>query len=57
MADEPTKEEIEQRARELARRVMSKPYEPQKWPGGEKPKKAAGDASKPRKRAPTGEAS
>ena len=32
MAEELTKEEIDERARELARRVMSRPYEKQEWP-------------------------
>jgi len=32
-----TKEEVEQRARELARRVMSKPYQKQEWPRQPKP--------------------
>lgn len=41
MEDEPTKEEVDRRARELAQRVMSKPYEPQKWPGKSKPPRKA----------------
>jgi len=50
MADEFTKEEVEQRAGELARRVMTKPPEPRQWPGKAKPTpKPAADA-KPRKR-------
>jgi hypothetical protein len=32
MAKEMTKEEIERRAQELARRVMAKPYAKQEWP-------------------------
>jgi hypothetical protein len=32
MDQEPTKEEIDQRAREIARRLMSTPYQRQDWP-------------------------
>jgi hypothetical protein len=42
MEQEPTKEEIERRAGELARRVMAKPPEPRSKP---KPKMAKGRAS------------
>ncbi len=33
MEHEPTKDEVDRRAKDLANRVMSTPYEPQKWPG------------------------
>ncbi len=52
MEEELTKEEIDRRARELARRVMAKPPQPREWP--KKPKSEATPArsvaSKPRKR-------
>lgn len=47
MEKEPTKEEVERRAKELARRVMSTPPQPRTKP---KPAKETGGASKPRKR-------
>jgi hypothetical protein len=37
MTEELTKDEADQRARELARRVMSKPYKKQEWPRQPKP--------------------
>ena len=37
MSEELTKEEVNQRARELARRVMSTPAQPQSWPKEAKP--------------------
>ena len=55
MEHELTHEEVDQRARELARRVMSQPYKPQEWP--KKPKPAGSGDAKPRKRVPTGAAS
>jgi len=57
MDKEPTKDEVDRRARELARRVMEKAPEPQAWPGRPKPKKAPGGDAKPRKRGPTASAS
>lgn len=39
MADELTKEEVERRAQELARRVMSTPYQKQEWPKEQKPER------------------
>jgi len=51
MEQEPTKEEIERRAGELAARVMAKPAEPQQWPGRKKTKAGSSDPdAKPRKR-------
>jgi len=47
MADEFTKEEVERRAGELARRVMSQPPQPRTKP---KPPAKAGADAKPRKR-------
>lgn len=47
MAEEPTQEEIDARAREIARRVMSKPYERQDWPKapqGEQAERREGEA-------------
>jgi hypothetical protein len=50
---EPTEEEIDARARELARKVMSMPYKPQEWPRKVvrkpvvRPEKPAKDAAKP----------
>ena len=32
MADEPTKDEVDRLAKEMAQRVMSKPHQPQTWP-------------------------
>ena len=54
-SDDLSPEEVDQRARELARRVMSQPYKPQEWP--KKPKPAGSDDAKPRKRGQAGEAS
>lgn len=48
MAEELTKEEIEQQARELARRVMSKPYRKQEWPRAKDQEDRSG-VSTPRK--------
>lgn len=45
MADDPTPEEIERRAGELAHRVMTTPYQRQEWPS--KAKKTKGAASRP----------
>ena len=55
MDKELTKEEIEERAKELARRTMAQPPQPQEWP--KKPTKAQSDAAKPRKRGRAGAAS
>jgi hypothetical protein len=59
MTEELSKEEIERKARELARRVMSTPPQPHSWP--KKPKRDAkpdrSGASKPRKRGRVGEES
>jgi hypothetical protein len=57
MADDLTKDEIEQRARDLARKLMAKPPEPQEWPKKVAPKAAPLRASKPRKPARSGGAS
>lgn len=57
MEKELTPAEVEERARELARRVMQKPAQPHEWPRQPKPAKAADAPSKRGKRAPTGEAS
>jgi hypothetical protein len=46
---ELTKEEVDQRARALARRVMSTPAKPQEWPKKPKATSARSGASKPRK--------
>lgn len=55
MADELTKEELERRAGELARRVMNTPPKPRAKP---KPtKKTPERASKPKKRERVGEGS
>ncbi len=45
--NEPTKDEIDQRARELARRVMSQPYAKQEWPKKQKPDGEAKSDIKP----------
>ncbi len=50
MEQELTKEEIDRRAREIARRVMSTPPQPQQWPGKSKAKATPERVSKPRKR-------
>lgn len=55
MEQELTPDEVDQRARELARRVMSQPYKPQEWP--KKPKPTGSDDAKPRRRGQAGEAS
>lgn len=56
--DEQAKEDVERRARELARRVMSTPPQPNRWPKKDtSPKKDRERASKPRKRGQAGEAS
>jgi hypothetical protein len=57
MAEELTKEEVERRAKELARRVMSKPYQKQEWPKTAKDRQSAGGASTSRKPDSTDEAS
>ncbi len=59
MEPELIPEEVDKRARELARRVMSKPPERQQWPGRGKQKATPtpSGASKPRKRGRAGEAS
>lgn len=57
MENEPTKEEVERRARELARRVMDTPPQPHDRPKKPKAPKETGGASKPGRRAPVGEAS
>ena len=44
--DDYPPEEVERRAQELARRVMSTPYQKQEWP------KAKGDAEPPKRKAP-----
>jgi hypothetical protein len=51
MGEELTKEEIEQRARELARRTMGRPPQPHEWPKKAAPKAKAdrSDASRPQK--------
>ena len=59
MDQEPTRDEVERRARKAARRLMSTPYERQRWPG--KPsataKETHGGASKPSTPDPSAEAS
>jgi len=57
MAEELTKEEIDQRARNLARRVMARRAAPQEWPKKAAPKATPDLASKPEKPARSGEAS
>jgi len=57
MATEFTPEQIAQRAQEAAARLMSTPYKPRTKPRKAKATQARGDASTPRKSAPTGEAS
>jgi hypothetical protein len=55
MADEPTPEEVERRAQELARRVMSRPYQKQEWPKQGRRRaapKASGAASRPDRQLP-----
>ena len=47
---ELTKDEVDQRARELARRVMTTPPKPQEWPKKPKATPDRSGASKPRKR-------
>jgi hypothetical protein len=46
MEEELTKEEIDRRAQELARKVMSTPYQKQEWPGKSKPKPDKSEAPK-----------
>jgi hypothetical protein len=53
MTDELTKEEVERRARELAQRVMNRPYRKQEWPGKPRPnppedRSSSSSARKPR---------
>ena len=59
MEDSPTKDEVERRAQEVARRLMSKPYTTQKWPGKRSPTEPAArdGASTPRMPNPSAEAS
>jgi hypothetical protein len=57
MADEISKEGIERRAQELARRIMSKPYQKLEWPKTAKGPRSHGDASSARKTRSTDEAS
>lgn len=59
MDDEPTKDEVERRAREVARAFMSIPYRKQDWEAERKIKDQAslGDASTPRTPGSTDEAS
>lgn len=54
---ELTKEEVERRAQELARRVMSKPYRKQEWPKTAKGPRSRASASSERKPRSTGEGS
>jgi hypothetical protein len=55
--DELTPAEIEDRARELARRVMQKPAQPHEWPRQPKAPKAPVVSAKRGKLVPTDEAS
>ncbi len=56
MENEITNEEVERRAQDLARRVMSRPYEKQRWPGKEPDApKSSGAASRPDRQSPRGE--
>jgi hypothetical protein len=59
MTKEPTKEEVERLARELAQRVMSQPYRKQEWPGKRAPRPPDNRSSSASERKPrsTGEAS
>ena len=58
MKEEPlTKEQVEQRTQEGARALMSMPYAPRTKPKAPEPTPSRGGASKPGRRAPTGEAS
>jgi hypothetical protein len=56
---ERSKEEVDQRAQELARRLMSKPYEKQEWPKKPRtnPRAARSSASSAQKPRSTGGAS
>jgi len=53
MDQDLTPEELDQRAQELARRVMSRPHQPQVWPKKRKPAAtpARSDPAKPKRRA------
>ena len=55
MPDKPTKDEIDQRAREAARRLMATPYEKQEWGGKRQITETRDGASTPEKPGPSGE--
>jgi hypothetical protein len=56
MTSEFTPEQVAKRAQDAARRLMATPYKPRTKPRKTKAIQRPGGASKPGKRAPTGEA-